>query len=374
MSGLPGAGAKRRFAATTAAVAAGAALVAAPARAQVPAPPLPSPIAVDLPVASVPLQAQRLDRRRLTAVVELAGRAAPDMQLTLTGACGGLSCDAMTYTDHAGRWRTRMRLTTPRARRAVTVRVAYWPGLYAQPRARVRVALRRSALAAPAAPPVPPAAVGGSAGRPPSGARPALVVVGDSLAIGTAGSLAADLPDFDVRTDARVGRPLAEGMDVLAGTTLPWQLDGRRTILAFSLFTNDDPVDAPRSRLRCAPPSPASARAAARSGRRSPAGAARHELSAGQRAPASARGGSAARRAPARRAVGRGGRPPPPLEDARPRPHDRGRHVRARPDVRERRARLRRVAAYLATAATTARRSRRTETHVHGPRRARRQS
>jgi len=244
MSGLPGAGAHRRFAATTAIVVAGAALVAAPARAQVPAPPLSPPIAVDLPVPSVPLQAQRLDRRRLTAVVELAGRAAPDTQLTLTGACGGLSCDGMTYTDQGGRWRTRMRLTTPRGRRAVTVRVAYWPGLYAQPRARVRVAMRRSALAAPAAPAAPPAGVGRKAGRSPSGARPALIVVGDSLAIGTAGSLAADLPDVDVRTDARVGRPLAEGMDVLAGTSLPWQLDGRRTILAFSLFTNDDPVDA----------------------------------------------------------------------------------------------------------------------------------
>ena len=244
MSGLPGAGAKRRFAATTAAVAAGAALVAAPARAQVPAPPLPSPIAVDLPVASVPLQAQRLDRRRLTAVVELAGRAAPDMQLTLIGACGGLSCDAMTYTDHAGRWRTRMRLTTRAAGAPSPCASRTGRACTPSARARVRVALRRSALAAPAAPPVPPAAVGG-AGRPPSGTRPALVVVGDSLAIGTAGSLAADLPEFDVRTDARVGRPLAEGMDVLAGTTLPWQLDGRRTILAFSLFTNDDPVDAP---------------------------------------------------------------------------------------------------------------------------------
>jgi hypothetical protein len=137
-----------------------------------------------------------------------------------------------------------MRLTTPRGRRAVVVRISYWPRRAGQPSRRLRVGLRRSTAAAPAVPPAAPqVGAGGGGGGALSDERPALVVFGDSLAIGTAQPLVDDLPDFDVKTDARVGRPLAEGMDVLSDVTLPSQSEGRRTLLAFSLFTNDTPTD-----------------------------------------------------------------------------------------------------------------------------------
>lgn len=66
--------------------------------------------------------------------------------------------------------------------------------------------------------------------------RGSLVVVGDSLAVGTRELLPAELDGWDVRTDALEGRPLAAGMDVLSRTDVP-----SGAVLAFSLFTNDTP-------------------------------------------------------------------------------------------------------------------------------------
>jgi hypothetical protein len=59
------------------------------------------------------------------------------------------------------------------------------------------------------------------------------MIVGDSLAVGMSPYLKARLPGR-VDVDARVGRPLREGM---------WRLDslGRVRVLVVSLFTNDDP-------------------------------------------------------------------------------------------------------------------------------------
>ena len=77
---------------------------------------------------------------------------------------------------------------------------------------------------------------------PPSGRDGAreVLVVGDSLAEERADLLPAALPGWRVRTDAKWGRPLAEGMRVLAAAPAP------PAILAISLFTNDHPgnVDA----------------------------------------------------------------------------------------------------------------------------------
>ena len=67
-----------------------------------------------------------------------------------------------------------------------------------------------------------------------AGAREVLVV-GDSLAEGMAAALPAALPGWRLRIDAEWGRPLAEGMRILADEPAP------PGILAISLFTNDDP-------------------------------------------------------------------------------------------------------------------------------------
>jgi hypothetical protein len=67
----------------------------------------------------------------------------------------------------------------------------------------------------------------------------ALVLIGDSLAVGIRPLLSGLLPDWRVSVDGRVSRPLAEGMGILSGTSIP--SDGS-TVLAMSLFTNDDPT------------------------------------------------------------------------------------------------------------------------------------
>jgi hypothetical protein len=62
-------------------------------------------------------------------------------------------------------------------------------------------------------------------------------VVGDSLADEIANLLPAALPGWRVRIDAEWGRPLGEGMRILAQDRAP------PSILAISLFTNNDPRD-----------------------------------------------------------------------------------------------------------------------------------
>ena len=78
------------------------------------------------------------------------------------------------------------------------------------------------------------------AAAPPAARRaPALphdvLVIGDSLAVGMADTLRASLPGWQVSVEAKISRPLATGMQILAA-----QADAP-AILAFSLFTNDDP-------------------------------------------------------------------------------------------------------------------------------------
>jgi len=74
------------------------------------------------------------------------------------------------------------------------------------------------------------------AGPPPARAgEREVLVVGDSLADEIANLLPAALPGWRVRIDAEWGRPLADGMRVLAEERAP------PAILAISLFTNDDP-------------------------------------------------------------------------------------------------------------------------------------
>ena len=76
---------------------------------------------------------------------------------------------------------------------------------------------------------------------PKGGGTGTLVMIGDSLAEGTEPYLGGLLTGWDVTTNARVGRPLAEGMSILGRTKLP----GGPVVLAFSLFTNDSPRNVP---------------------------------------------------------------------------------------------------------------------------------
>jgi hypothetical protein len=195
-------------------------------------------IRVEAPRSGEAIAAQRVDHRRLTAVIALSGTAQPGAQLSLVGSCGRVDCAALTYADAAGRWHTRVQMTTPRGRREVRLRISYWPAPPGRAPVAARLNLRASVPVAPQAPALPPAGA-----LPTPGTTPELVMIGDSLAIGTAQALTLELPEWRVRFDARVGRPLSEGMQILAESAVTAQRTAARTILAFSLYTNDAPTD-----------------------------------------------------------------------------------------------------------------------------------
>ncbi len=175
------------------------------------------------------------------ATVRVAGRAAPDTTVLLDGGCFRSGCHSTARAGEDGRWRGRV-LVRGTARRPAARISVLTP--VSDPLDVVRVRLE-----APEAAPEPPAPV--RTAQPeaeptaqPAQARPAvrprrLVLVGDSLAVGIRDLLPGALPGWSVSVDARTGRPLAEGMGIIATAdvaTVP-------TVLAVSLFTNDDPGD-----------------------------------------------------------------------------------------------------------------------------------
>jgi hypothetical protein len=101
----------------------------------------------------------------------------------------------------------------------------------------------------PQLPPAPAPAPGQTAPEPkappPPRGRAGVLVIGDSLAVAIAPVLPGLMPNWRVVVDGLGGRPLVAGMQVLNRTTLP--KDGS-VVLAFSLYTNDDPRNLPALR------------------------------------------------------------------------------------------------------------------------------
>src|SRR4051812_9213000 len=76
--------------------------------------------------------------------------------------------------------------------------------------------------------------------QPAPGGQTQLYVIGDSLTAGMQNMLPGLLPGWGVGTWGRGGRPLDEGMDILARTLIP--SDGS-IILGMALGTNEPPWD-----------------------------------------------------------------------------------------------------------------------------------
>jgi hypothetical protein len=225
-------------------------------------------IAVTSPAADKVVNAQPYVSGRLQAVVRISGRAAPGQQLALIGACGGYSCDGITFSDSDGRWRTRVGLITPsRKRKVVKLKVVYADAAASESPASLSVRLRKAPPPPQAAPEPTPPRSGESETETGTGGQPApatggtnapyagprtMIVIGDSLAVGMAPTLRGLLPEWDIPVDGRTGRPLAEGMEILAETPMPTGARASHAILAFSLGTNDGPssVDALESAVR----------------------------------------------------------------------------------------------------------------------------
>ncbi|MEA2221314.1 MAG: hypothetical protein QOJ35_3940 [Solirubrobacteraceae bacterium] len=196
-------------------------------------------IAIARPRDGSRLRARRTPGGRLRAGASLRGTARPRATVFLNAGCRPQPCAARATARPDGRWTARITLTTTATARFVTIDASSQERGTAPGAAVTTVELVGPVRPRAARSPYRPRTGLGrreAAATPPRRTLPHdVLVIGDSLAIGMEAPLRAALPGWQVRSDARIGRPLAEGMRILAA-----QRDAP-AIVAFSLFTNDDP-------------------------------------------------------------------------------------------------------------------------------------
>jgi hypothetical protein len=219
-----------------------------------------SAVRIVTPRAGSSVRAVRRPTGKLSASVTVTGQADALQTVRVDGGCAQSSCSRFVYTGAEGGFTAKLSLRLPAHSQRLTVKADYavTPG----PATSARVSLPIHAVK-PARRPRPasseqtpdqssttdeqPQATATSpttstpAPTPSQGPR-ALVLVGDSLAVGVRSLLPAALPGWSVQVLGRVGRPLAEGVGVIDGLDLGAQSPRSRPVLAVSLFTNDDPT------------------------------------------------------------------------------------------------------------------------------------
>jgi len=224
---------------------------AGPSIRQVPSPTDTTPIKLDEPGSKTVLRGRGVQGEPVALTLRVTGTSAPDETLLVKAACPQRSCQQFVLADEGGAFTTelRFRLRGSPTRIAITADYATHPSPATAAQTQVRVRIKRRPAPKPPSidddttdpatvPELPPQSTAPSTtSSGPSTARRRLTVIGDSLAIGMRPYLAGNLPGWQVTIDGRIGRPLAEGMTILANTTIP----ASGTVLALSLFTNDDP-------------------------------------------------------------------------------------------------------------------------------------
>ena len=226
---------------------------AAPAAAKVRAPaepPAAGPfVTIDSP-GTDPVGA-RQDRVGIHAMSDVSGRGNAGDLVQVSAGCSDERCATGAQVDPTGHWSVRVLLKATKSHPRVRIvaqtgaQVAISLARLEPPRATAAVrrhtrASRRAASTTTAPATTSPAATSATAApaSPPSAAdlTPSrMVLVGDSLAVGIQSPLTNALSGWSLSTNARVGRPLAEGMGVVRG------MSERPPVLAISLFTNDSP-------------------------------------------------------------------------------------------------------------------------------------
>jgi hypothetical protein len=212
-------------------------------------------VALSAPAPGDTLRATRDAGGVLHATVRVAGKATGSQTLRVQLSCPDRSCSRFVLTDGDGAFAVRMPVTLPATLSRLTVDVDYATIPDPQTAASVKVSVHRPAAVhphaeAPSSPrtttvpspsPAPPVATipaSPSGATTPAGTRRAMTVIGDSLAVGMKPYMGTVLPGWTITVDGRVGRPLAEGMGLVRAADLP---PARSSVLAISLFTNDDP-------------------------------------------------------------------------------------------------------------------------------------
>jgi hypothetical protein len=196
------------------------------------------PVTIDRPNRERTLAATVTRDGRAAFSATVAGRAQPFQSIRVMADCALAACTRYVTSTGDGQWRVRLDLVL-HPRRSILLSADYALPHGGDTGSRVRIRLTtpqpKRSTASHAVPMVPQA----PSSTPPASAPRSLILIGDSLAVGIRPLLPALLPGWKLTIDGRVGRPLAEGMNILARTQLP--SDGS-TVLAISLFTNDDPT------------------------------------------------------------------------------------------------------------------------------------
>jgi hypothetical protein len=200
-------------------------------------------ITIDEPADGQALRGREQEDGGLRLLARVRGGARPGTTVFLSASCVPIPCTAQAVVEASGRWSAPLELVTPGEGRFVAIDANAQEGVVAAGSAvatvelvsasRARGAIRRDAARARSTRHGPAPRRGGEPALP-SLPRDVLVI-GDSLAVGMADALRTALPGWRVRVDARISRPLAEGMRILGSQRQA------PAILAFSLFTNDDP-------------------------------------------------------------------------------------------------------------------------------------
>lgn len=205
-------------------------------------------IRIQAPADGARVKATRGKSGRLRAPLRVRGQARPGSSVFLTASCRPRPCRQRARTGPDGRWAATLKLQAPSSARFVTLDANAQRDVVAAGSAVVTVELIGPARSGPKRETT--STRSSSAEREPSAAQATtgprarrtlpheVLVIGDSLATGMAAPLQAELAGWGVRTDARIGRPLAEGLRILG------EQSARPAIIAFSLFTNDDPRNA----------------------------------------------------------------------------------------------------------------------------------
>ena len=204
------------------------------------------PIAISSPKDGAGLRA-RAGVARFSRKAVVRGEADAGQQVVVNGGCNVEGCVVHGTADAEGRWEAEVVLAAAPSEPRVRITVYYRGSPVVGPDDAVEVRLVVPDGGGPGGGgpggggrgpdvPVPPSDLDPEPLPSPSGPG-TMVVVGDSLAVGMEPYLDDVLPGWQITSDALTGRPLAAGMEVLAGLQVP-----EGAVIAISLFTNDSPT------------------------------------------------------------------------------------------------------------------------------------
>jgi len=190
-------------------------------------------VALQAPADGERVRARETKRGAWIAGVDVSGKATAGATVYFRAGCRPDPCLGRARADSQGRFSTRLKVRTRPSVRFVTIDAGP-DEVFDGGSDVITVELYGPrTVRAPAGPSKPRE---NRAREPASRALPRdVLVIGDSLAVGFGQALKEELQGWRVRIDAKISRPLRDGLRILAREDKP------PAILAFSLFSNNSP-------------------------------------------------------------------------------------------------------------------------------------